>query len=173
MVSTNAMDAALRSVAPDLLAYFERRVTNREDAADLLGETFLQAWTRKDSFPANAEGQRMWLFTIAGHVLANHRRSSGRRLALVDKLRSALLTVGPDPDIGDEAALRDAVRSMSPTRRELVMLIHWDGFTIAAAAELLGINPSTARSRYAGARAELLRLTGSHEGKGAPESVRS
>ncbi len=36
------------------------------------------------------------------------------------------------------------------------MLIHWDGFTIVEAAEILGLNPSTARSRYAAAR-ELLR----------------
>jgi RNA polymerase sigma-70 factor, ECF subfamily len=32
------------------------------------------------------------------------------------------------------------------------MLIHWDGFTIVEAAELLGLNASTARSRYAAAR---------------------
>ena len=35
------------------------------------------------------------------------------------------------------------------------MLIHWDGLTIIEAAELLGLNASTARSRYAAARASL------------------
>jgi len=35
------------------------------------------------------------------------------------------------------------------------MLVHWDGFNIREAAELLAINPSTARSRYAAAREAL------------------
>ena len=35
------------------------------------------------------------------------------------------------------------------------MLIHWDGLTITEAAELLGLNASTARSRYAAARTTL------------------
>ena len=33
--------------------------------------------------------------------------------------------------------------------------MHWDGFSIAEAAEVLGINQSTARSRYAAARTTL------------------
>ena len=35
------------------------------------------------------------------------------------------------------------------------MLIHWDGVTVAQAAELIGLNASTARTRYAAARAAL------------------
>jgi RNA polymerase sigma-70 factor (ECF subfamily) len=35
------------------------------------------------------------------------------------------------------------------------MLIHWDGFSVVEAAELLGLNPSTARGRYAAARTAL------------------
>ena len=35
------------------------------------------------------------------------------------------------------------------------MLVHWDGFTLADAAGLLGLNASTARSRYAAARQTL------------------
>ncbi|MDS0246959.1 RNA polymerase sigma factor [Microbacterium aurantiacum] len=32
--------------------------------------------------------------------------------------------------------------------RELVMLVHWDGFSIASAARRLSMNESTARTRY-------------------------
>lgn len=165
------MEPALRAVTPDLLGYFERRVASREDAADLLGETLLQAWTRKDNLPQDPERQRMWLFTIARHVLSNHRRATGRRLQLVDKLKAVLLTVQPDSELGDQAALRDAVRRMPAPQRELIMLVHWDGFTIAAAAELLGINPSTARSRYATARADLQRSVDHSEGASVPERL--
>ena len=151
-----AVRRALREVSSDLLAYLERRVWPREEAADLLGETMLQAWRRVDAFPwEDTARQRMWLFTIAAHVLANHRRSRRRRTALTERLRSHLGRVEDVPDSSEAVAVRDAVLRMAQAQRELVMLIHWDGFTVMEAAELLGLNPSTARSRYAAARAVL------------------
>jgi len=154
--SRAAIRTALREASSDLLAYFERRVRSREDAADLLGETMLQAWRRIDAFPSdNPERQRMWLFTIAANVLANHHRSLRRRLALADRLRTHLGTASPTPDAAETNAIRDAVLRLHDAQRELVMLIHWDGFTILEAADILGVNPSTARSRYAAARTVL------------------
>lgn len=161
-----AFRAALRGTASDLLAYFERRVTLREDAADLLGETMLQAWRRIDVFPEDDKTrQRMWLFGIAANLLANHRRSKRRKLALANRLRDTISTSSVEPDLADANAVRDAVVRLHDTHRELVMLIHWDGLTIVEAAQLLGMNPSTARSRYSAARA-ILRET-------LAESIRS
>jgi len=147
--------SALRHASGDLLAYFERRVHVREDAADLLSETMLQAWRRRDALPDDATRQRMWLFTIAAHVLANHQRSRRRRSALADRLRDHLSSAPAGPDLAETHAVRDAVLRLHAAQRELVMLVHWDGFTIVEAAELLGLNPSTARGRYSAARQAL------------------
>ncbi len=146
---------ALRANASDLLAYHERRVPCREDAADLLGETLLHAWRRTAAFPVGDPTlQRMWLFGIAVKVLANHRRTVRRRSALVDRLRSHLeLAHDTGPAAGN--AVRDAVGRLPASHRDLVTLVHWEGFSIAEAAQLLGLNASTARSRYAKARASL------------------
>ena len=154
--ATSEFRAALRTTGDDLLAYFERRVSNREDAADLLAETLLQAWRRSDAMPERGERQRMWVFTIAANVLANYRRSARRRSALADRLRQHLASASM-PDHAEASAVRDAVLRLRDAQRELVMLIHWDGFTIVEAAELLGLNASTARSRYSAARDELRR----------------
>lgn len=143
----------LRNTSSDLLAYFERRVRSREDAADLLGETMLQAWRRVEAFPADDEvRQRMWLFTIAANVLANHSRSKRRKLALTERLRANIVTATASLDLSETSAVRDAVLRLHGAHRELVMLIHWDGFTILEAAQILGMNPSTARGRYSAAR---------------------
>lgn len=151
-----ALRSAIRETSADLLRYLERRAASREDAADLLGETLLQAWRRVDACPAEDPArQRMWLYTIAAHVLANHRRSARRRSALAGRLRGHVAAeVVPDP--AEATAVRDAVLRLRDAHRELVMLVHWDGFTLLEAAELLGVNASTARSRYAAAR-EILR----------------
>ncbi|GAA4118969.1 sigma-70 family RNA polymerase sigma factor SigL [Nocardioides fonticola] len=148
--------ACLRRNHDDLLAYFERRVHVREDAADLLGETFLQVWRRHESLPVDPTRQRMWLFTIAANLLANHRRSGRRRTALTERLKSQMaVNPGARLDAPEQSAVRDAVLRLHVAHRELVMLIHWDGFTVVEAAEVLGLNPSTARGRYAAARQAL------------------
>lgn len=125
-----------------------------EDAADLFGEVMLTAWQKIDKMPESSERQRMWLFVIAANKLSNHRRTASRRLDLTERLRchAAAATMTPE----HAHAVRDAVLRLHHAQRELVMLIHWDGFSIVEAAEILGLNASTARSRYAAAR-ELLR----------------
>lgn len=150
----DALRSVLDATASDLLAYFERRVRVRDDAADLLAETMLHAWRRVDTMPEEPERRRMWLFTIAAHVLANQRRSYRRRTALVEKIRGSI--VEPlDTDQTEMLSVRTAVLRLADAHRELVMLIHWDGLTLVEAAEVLGINPSTARGRYATARSVL------------------
>lgn len=152
-----AFRAALRDNAPALLAYFERRLASRDDAADALGDTMLQAWRRADDLPADPVDARMWLFAIAANVRANQQRSGRRRSALTERLGMALATA--DPQTGERefehVALRDALGRLPPEHRELVTLVHWDGLTLAQAAQVLGLNPSTARGRYAAARSTL------------------
>jgi RNA polymerase sigma-70 factor (ECF subfamily) len=145
----------VREAAPDLLAYFERRVTDRVDAADLLSDVLVQAWRRVDDAPLDPQRGRMWLFGIAHNVLSNHLRGTRRRSALTERLRLHLSTAPPDVDHSDAAAVRDAVQRLPQAQRELVMLVHWDGFSLREAADVLGVNPSTARSRYAAARGSL------------------
>lgn len=148
--------AALRDASADLLSYFLRRMRSPEDAADLYGEVMLTAWRKIDKLPDAPERQRMWLFVIAANTLSNHRRTASRRLELTERLRDHLAATLPSPD--GAYAVRDAVLRLHRAQRELVMLIHWDGFTIVEAAEILDLNPSTARSRYAAAR-NILRET--------------
>jgi RNA polymerase sigma-70 factor (ECF subfamily) len=115
----------------------------------------LQAWRRHDALPEEATRRRMWMFTIAAHTLANHQRSRRRRNALTERLRDHITASPAAPDLAETHAVRDAVLRLQDAHRELVMLIHWDGFTIVEAAELLGLNPSTARGRYSAARLAL------------------
>jgi RNA polymerase sigma-70 factor (ECF subfamily) len=151
-----ALLEALRDTSPDLLAYFERRVQPRQDAADVLSELMVQAWRRVDALPTDRERRRMWLFTIAHNVLFNHARTNRRRSALTQRIRQQLADE-TTPDHSEAIAVRDLVNRLPEPQRELVMLVHWDGFNIREAAELLGLNPSTARNKYAAAREALER----------------
>lgn len=145
---------AVEANASDLLAYLSRRV-GPEDAPDLLGETMVVAWRRVHELPDDAERRRMWLFGIARGTLLNHARGQRRRWALADRIRvdAADARSGSPADAGAE--VRDAIARLDPDLAEIVRLVHWDGFTLAEAAELVGIPASTARGRYQRAKAEL------------------
>lgn len=156
-MSRHPEDAALIGVfeasASDLLAYLSRRV-GPDDAADLLGETMVVAWRRVRQLPNDSERARMWLFGVARGTLLNHARGERRRWALADRIRSHAEELSAAPaDAGSE--VRDAIARLDPDLSELVRLVHWDGFSLTDAAELLGIPASTARGRYQRAKAEL------------------
>lgn len=152
-----ALRSALEASSVDLLSYLRRR-TDPDEAPDLLGETFVVAWRRLDDLPEDPERTRMWLFGIARGVVLNHARGVRRRWALADRLRAhADLVPVTAPPADEHVEVRDAVARLEPDMAELVRLVHWDGFTVADAAQVMDIPASTARSRYQRAK-ELLRL---------------
>ena len=148
------VEAFIGSMADELLAYFARRVTPHEDAADCLSETLLVLWHRRDTLPQADDERRAWSFGIAHNVLAAHRRSGVRRLALTGRLRDELRVWPIAPESSDDAAIT-ALASLSARDQELVTLVVWEGLTIAEAGSIIGIRPEAARARYSRARRSL------------------
>ncbi|WP_232498158.1 RNA polymerase sigma factor [Agromyces humatus] len=156
-------ESAVRSNMRDLLAYLERRVEVRADAAEYLNYALLAAWRKRRHIPVGYE--RPWLFVFARNTLLNARRTARRRSAPTDQLRNVLAR-----DSGHESLstpeiveIRTAVALLPDELRELVELVHWEGLTIVDSARVLGVHPSTARSRYASAKQLLRRQLGDEE----------
>lgn len=140
------LTSALRASSDDLLRYFLRRL-DREDAADALAEVMTTAWRRVDALPKRPEEARMWLFGIARNVLLHADRGTIRRAQLAARLRDSLAArAAPAADTGVE--IRDAIDRLDSDHAELIRLVHWDGLSVAEAAEVLQIPASTARGRY-------------------------
>lgn len=148
------LTSTLRESQGDILRFLHRRVGS-DEAPDLFGETLLIAWRRVDDLPEDATQARMWLFGLARGTLLNHARGQRRRLALVDRVRAHMSgrAVADSADEGGE--VRDAMARLKPELAEIVQLVHWDGFTLAEAAGIVGIPAATARSRYARAKDDL------------------
>lgn len=140
-----------------LLAYFTRRVPQREDAADLLGETLLVLWRRARDVPSDDDAARLWLYGVARKVLATHRRTGTRRHALATRLRTELAAHHDQQPAEDPrlTTLQQALDELDPQDQEIIKLVHWDGFSLTDAAQIMGKRPGTVRSRYHRARARL------------------
>ena len=161
----SAVEEALKANSVDLLHYFERR-TERDAAADLLAETLLAVWQRHQDLPEGTESARMWLFGIARNVLKNAERGRRRRHRLVSRLKVMLRPEGSSQAADHGAEVRDAVRRLEPELAELVCLVHWEGFSIADAGQLLELPASTARGRYQRAKEQLRTALGENSTPG-------
>lgn len=142
-------------MAPLLLRYFLRRVDQPADAADLLNDTLIIAWRKIHTVPDEPDQERAWMYTVAGNVLTNHRRSLRRRSKLTEALRSELSTADPFQTSESAADIAIALSRIPPIEAELVRLIHWEGLSASEAGRVLGIPESSARMRYAAAKHRL------------------
>ena len=151
----------MRKLIPDLLGYFLNRLDDREDAADAVAETLLVLWRKERAVPDAAEDARRYAFGVARKVLRTTRRGRRRQTALADRLRVVVREqVIPGPEVDIE--LRTALGSLADHDhdRELVLLVAWEGFSVADASQILGIRPDAARARYSRARARLRETLG-------------
>ena len=148
-----------REQARAVLAYALRRVEDRDDAADVVAETFLVAWRRLGEVPVGAEA-RLWLYAVARRVIANLHRTERRRTRLGQRLAESLrteLATHPTPS-GEAAEVLRAMTELSEGDRELLLLVSWEELSPGEAAKVLEISSLAARSRLHRARRRLAAL---------------
>ncbi|SCF17037.1 RNA polymerase sigma factor [Micromonospora chokoriensis] len=161
-------DRFRRAYAEDfesLLAYALRRVAYPEDAADVVAETFLVAWRRREDLPVAGEA-RLWLYGVARRVLANHHRGGVRRQRLGERLRQQIVASVADPGsaVPERLAVRAALAGLPEVDREVLMLTVWEGLPPHEVAAVLGVSPAAVRTRLSRARARLRGLVGDDPG---------
>lgn len=147
-------DALYRRHADAVLAYGRRRTDDLQSAQDVLAETFLVAWRRRDAVPDDA---LPWLYAVAGHVLRNQRRGERRQLAVGDRLirEREWAVVSGDAAHGDDRDDQGVLRALAllrPIDREALLLIAWEDLDPARAARAAGCSRSTFHVRLHRAR---------------------
>lgn len=151
-----SFEALYRSTGLRLYAY-ARRQGDADLARDVVSETFLIAWRRRDELP---EDVLPWLFVTARNVLFAHWRSRTKHERLTGELEGlAHLTELSDADEDERLVLLAAFARLSESDREILLLIGWDGLSAAQAASLLGCSANTFSARLSRARRRLDALT--------------
>ena len=95
---------------------------------------------------------RAWLLTIArSQLMEFHRRQDRDRRHLRELVRQELLRQAPSDADGDQqvrlTALRACLSEIGEEHRQLIELVHSQGLTSEAAADILGIKPPACRQR--------------------------
>jgi RNA polymerase sigma-70 factor (ECF subfamily) len=140
------LDVLYAQHAAALLAYVQRLLGgDRQQAEDVVQETFLRAWRRRAVL--SGESARPWLYTVARRLVIDGYRQ--RRAA------PAGSAPGPPgaaaPDELEQALLRwdvaAAFRTLGDDHRAVLLEVHYRDRTVAEAARVLGIPEGTVKSR--------------------------
>ena len=144
-----------------------RLVENRQDAEDVMATAFLELWRRSADVRLVDGSVLPWLLVTTTNVARNVRRAARRYRHLLDSLPRSENSVDAANAFLDEHPL-DAIdprlavglRSLSAADLRLVSLVVLEGYTIAAAALVLGLTASGAKTRLHRARVRLRRAMG-------------
>jgi RNA polymerase sigma-70 factor, ECF subfamily len=161
---TAAFDELVRRHMPLAFGIASRVVQHREDAEDVVQESFIAALKRIDTFEAGRPFAP-WLARIVINRGLNARKA--RSLRTMAPLSEDAASLAPSPlEVAERSELRlqlrHALNELPEMRRRILELFEIDGFTSRDIAGITGIAEGTVRWHLHQARATLRELLATH-----------
>jgi len=145
----DAVRELARRFSHPLLTVALRHLFDAELARDAVQQTFLQAWRAADRFDADRP-LAPWLFQICRRVCIDLLRAQRTRTETIDDHDDdvRLAVAGPSMEQAWTVfEVRRAIEELPADTRDIVRLIHLDGWTVQQTAELLELPLGTVKSR--------------------------
>jgi RNA polymerase sigma-70 factor (ECF subfamily) len=164
-----AFDTLVRRHADRLWATALRTLGDREEAADAVQDALISAFRSADRFRGDS-AVTTWLHRIVVNACLDRvRRRQARPTVELPP------TDLPGPQIDTDTALDvdAALRRLPADQRSAIVLVDMDGFSVADAAEVLGVPIGTVKSRCARGRARLAVMLGHMRNPDAAADVSS
>ncbi|GMV99437.1 MAG: RNA polymerase sigma24 factor [Candidatus Hydrogenedentota bacterium] len=161
-----AFDLLIARYAPRMYTHIYRMIGHREEAEDLVQETFLRAYRYLGSYDPS-RSFRTWIYAIATNVSFNairSRKRGGLAFSLDDDEREnswqePAATLADGRELADRRDLNTqitaAVRRLPAQSAALVHMHYFEGMAIRDAAEACGISEAAAKVALHRARRKL------------------
>ena len=139
------------------------RLITKETNEDLEQEVFVRVWKNQDKYTEKGNF-KTWINTIAKNISKDYLKSAKYRYEESTASDSEVITSVKDNKATPDNALMSKIRqkriiqaieSLKPKLKEVIMLVDIDGFTYEQAAEKLGVPVGTIKSRIYNAKKEL------------------
>jgi RNA polymerase sigma-70 factor (ECF subfamily) len=145
-----AFEAWYRRTLPRVYSYVLARCSDPGLAEEICQETYLAAIAQRSRFDGRSDTV-VWLCGIARHKLADHfrvlERVDRRRMQL--EVREIALEPSPvrtDSSIAERLAISDALGSLPPLQRAMLVFVALDDLSVADAGRLIGKGHAAAQS---------------------------
>ncbi len=136
------------------LAY--RITSNREDAEDILQESFVDCFRNMGSFRFESTFGA-WLKSIVINRSINLLRKKKVDLILFENLPDMINYDEPEPEYNTESIFR-GIEMLANGYRVILTLYLLEGYDHSEIAQILGISESTSKSQYSRAKEKLRKL---------------
>ncbi len=135
------------------LAVASRIVGGRDEAEDVVHDSFVAVWSKIGRFDAQRGSLRGWLMTVVRNRAIDRVRARRATIDVEDADECSLLRTGPNPTF--EAVLqsvskdevRAALAALPPEQLQAVELAYFRGYTYRQVAELTGVSTGTTNGR--------------------------
>lgn len=146
------LDDIIRENTPRLRSFVRSRVSNRDDADDIVQDTFYQ-FLHTISIMDNPIGQvTSWLYRVAHNLIINHDKKQHEDSFMEDLSEVMMASDDDEPEmqmlrtmVWDE--LHKALAELPKEQREAVEMTEIRGLSIREAAEQMGVTQGTFLSR--------------------------
>lgn len=131
-----------------VFAWAQGRFGDRRDAEEVVAETMVRAWRRHHQYDPERGSERSWVFGIARNTAVDHFRRVRRHLqAVPDSEVPERAEEPPAEQIAESTLVREALRDLSDSHREVLVLAHFGGLTVTEIAARLDVPAGTVKSR--------------------------
>ncbi|HET6632557.1 MAG TPA: RNA polymerase sigma factor [Rhodanobacteraceae bacterium] len=152
----DALYASYRRLEKPLYNVLYRQLWQREDCQDLIQDAYVRIWARRATVEEATLDALVW--TTALNLARNRLR--WRRLWRHQPLDEAMPAAGAPVDYAAARQLREALRQLPATARDVLLLSEFSGLRGHEIAALLGIPAGTVASRKHQAMQRLKALLG-------------
>lgn len=156
--------------------HYAARRLGTHAADDIVAETFLIAFRRRETYDLTRSHALPWLYSIATRLIARHRRDEERYLRAlhrtgVDPLPEPLAdqVTGRVTAQDQERRLAGALAQLSAGDRDVLLLVAWGDLSYEETADALSIPVGTVRSRLHRARRKVRAALGDRHPLDTPE----
>jgi RNA polymerase sigma-70 factor (ECF subfamily) len=147
--------------APHIHRYLARRA-GRQAADDLVAETFLAAFAKRDRYDLGHPDARPWLYGIATNLVGQHRRDEARQYRIGQAATADPEVPGHAEQVAADVTaqavrplLEGALAGLPAGDRDVLLLIAWEQLSYQEVSRALGIPVGTVRSRLNRARTKI------------------
>lgn len=144
--SHEAFALLYENYAPALLGIIFKIVQEREEAENLLQDSFVKIWGSIGQYDHSKGRLFTWLVAVCRHTAINYLRAKGRKPVLEIQTGASGVYMHEMDTIGDNG-LKTMVFKLAPAYRDIVHLLYFWGHTQKEAAKILNLPLGTVKTR--------------------------
>ena len=154
-MNTEQYNKCVKLYADRLFRFALVSLRNREEAKDVVQESFARVWEKVES--VDFTRAKSYLFTTAHHAMVDELRNRPLTTDIEEGLRLAdKSTTLPYPDLND--VLHKALATLPEIQRNTLLLRDYEGYSYQEIGDITGLNEAQVKTNIFRARTALKRI---------------